>query len=165
MMLAAIERLAGRLSGGLSGRVGVIALAAALAAGVTGCAPSSNAQSSCGDYCGNASGRVTFQGATTTISGGGCHDNGAAGTDVRIGDWQNGVGDYLWVTGYRPGETPPPQPSDAEDQSPPVSGSVAGIPFVLGPDAVVTFTTPTSGTFSGEDVNGYGPVSGSFTCG
>jgi hypothetical protein len=144
-----------------------LVFAAALAACLAGCNSAPGAQGSCGDYCGNASGRVTFQGATTTISGGGCHDNGSAGFDARIGDWQNGVGNYLWVTGYRPGgATPAPVGTSAEDQAPPpVSGSVSGTPFILGPDAIVTFTGAAAGTFSGEDVNGYGPVSGSFTCG
>jgi hypothetical protein len=150
-----------------------LAATAVLSMGLAACSSSlATPTSDCGDYCGNASARVTFVGNTTTISGGGCHDNGAAGIEVRIGDWQaEGAGDFLIVTGYPAGGSTPAPTAVATDDSGlpipsyPVAGSVGGIPFTLDESAVVTFTSATAGTFSGEDVNGYGPVTATFTCG
>jgi hypothetical protein len=128
----------------------------------------------CDHWCGNATANVTFAGSSETISGGGCYDTGADGIDVRIGDWQGttGIDDYLMLLGWLPGgatpgpATAPPGPVETDvPASPDVAGSVYGTPFILGPDAVVTFTSATSGTFSGTDVNGSGQVTGSFTCG
>lgn len=155
----------------LAALISIAALAASLAACGSSAPPVATPNGDCGHWCGHASASVTFVGQTTTISGGGCYDGGAEGMDVRIGDWQGeGAGDYLMLIGYRPGEpTPAPTatPTDDEDEglTPPVSGSVGGVPFILDNTATVTFTSANAGTFSGDDVNGYGPVKGSFTCG
>jgi hypothetical protein len=124
----------------------------------------------CQHWCGTASASVTFAGQTATISGGGCYDQGSEGIDVRIGDWQGeGVGDYVQLSGYRPGgPTPGPTATSSDGSgdagaSPQAAGNVGGTPFTSF-DAVVTFTSDQGGTFSGTDVNGLGPVSGTFTC-
>jgi hypothetical protein len=158
-----------RLARLLAGAAACIGLAAGLAAcSSAGPTPTTD----CGDYCGDASATVSFLGNKATISGGGCQDKGAAGIEVRIGDWQaEGTGDFLILTGYLAGgPTPQPTPVPTDDSglplpSYPVAGSVGGVPFTLDQTAVVTFASATSGTFSGDDVNGYGPVSGTFTCG
>ncbi len=145
----------------------VISLCAA-ACGSAAATPTSG--SDCQHWCGSASASVTLAGKTATISGGGCFDGGAAGIDVRIGDWQNGVGDFLQLSGYRPGgptAAPTVQPTDDSgnpEVTPRAIGSVSGTPFISD-DAAVTFTSATSGKFQGTDVNGYGPVTGTFTCG
>jgi len=96
----------------------------------------------------------------------------AAGVDARFGDWSpNGTGDYLTLTAYRTGgATPTPaatlaSPGASEYPSPNVTGSVAGSPFILGPDTVVTLAADGAGSFSGTDLNGGGLVKGTFTCG
>jgi len=150
--------------------LGVVALALAL----SGCAAQSAATDTpdCQHWCGHASAQVTFQGQTTSITGGGCYDEGIAGVDVRIGDWQeDSAGDYLTLTGYPPGErTPAATAIPTDDAGNPmvvssVSGNVDGTPFTLDAGAQIVFTTSSTGSFSGIDVNGYGPVSGTFTCG
>jgi hypothetical protein len=151
------------------------ALAVLLALAAAGCgsaAATPSATSDCEHWCGNATAAVVFEGQTSTVSGGGCYDAGSAGIDVRIGDWQGeGVGDFLQLTGYRPGgptQGPTVAPTDDSgnpELPPAVVGSVGGMPFDLGPDAIVTFENATSGKFSGSDVNGYGDVTGTFTCG
>ena len=124
----------------------------------------------CDKWCGSGSATVTFGGATQTISGGGCFDDGSAGIDARFGDWQGvsgGTGGFLTLIVYRPGGPTPvaiPSGPDAEAAAPTITGSVMGQPFVLGPGAVVAITPDDTGTFSGVDVNGLGPASGTFRC-
>jgi hypothetical protein len=80
------------------------------------------------------------------------------------------VSSYLRLKAYRAGgPTPAPAatpavPGDNGNFSPTVDGSVRGIPFILGEDAVVTLNAGGTGSFSGADVNGYGPVTGTFNC-
>jgi hypothetical protein len=130
--------------------------------------------SSCDHWCGNGSAMVTLGGVTTAMFGGGCYDGGSAGVDARFGDWQDLTGQvssYLSVKAYHAGgPTPAPaatpdEPGDTGHFSPTVSGSVPGIPFSLGEDTVVTLNAGGTGSFSGTDVNGYGPVTGTFNCG
>jgi hypothetical protein len=151
---------------------GVAALAAiaALAVFALGLGTGGSTDSGCDHWCGNGTATVTMSGVTTTISGGGCYDVGAAGVDVRFGDWQGleGLSSYLMLVTYRAGgataaATPTPAPS--EHLSPNIIGSVNGKPFILGSDAVVALSADGQGSFSGTDVNGYGPVRGTFTCG
>lgn len=145
---------------------------ATIAAGGGATTTASAAPAACDHWCGNGWATVTVNGLTTQISGGGCYDRGADGIDARFGDWQDGAGDYVAVTGYRPGgATPAPATPGPTDQGPPVrgSGSVSGSPFGLGADATVVFNTDGSGTFSGNDVSngttGGFPVKGTFYCG
>ena len=145
---------------------------AVLSIAVSGCASAGGASptSGCDHWCGNASARVTFLGQTTTISGGGCYDSGAAGMDVRIGDWAgDGSGDYLMLSGYRPGTVPAATAIATDDAgnpqyTPAVAGSVGGTPFTLDDHAQVTFNSASTGTFSGTDVNGFGDLTGTFSC-
>ena len=160
----------------------VLALVAALAV-AAGCdsgssaAAGATAEPGCDHWCGNGSATVTFLGATTTISGGGCYDGGSAGFDVRFGDWQglNGASSYLQLTAYREGgATPTPAPPTANPSAAPtatehptisVSGGVAGSTFVLESGTIVTLHADGSGSFSGTDIDGQGQVNGAFTCG
>jgi hypothetical protein len=129
--------------------------------------------SGCDHWCGDGSAIVTLGGVTTVVSGGGCYDGGPSGIDARFGDWQDLSGEvssYLTLTIYRAGgPTPTPAatpavPADTGHFSPTVSGSVRGIPFILGEDTSVTLDAGGRGSFSGTDVNGYGRVTGTFTC-
>jgi hypothetical protein len=154
-----------------SARLGILVAIALLAAGC-GSAAAPTPGFDCGHWCGNASATVTYAGQTSTISGGGCYDGGSAGIDVRIGDWQGeGTGDFLMLEGYRPGgPTPNPTVGATDDAGNPipsatVTGNVAGTPFTLDTNGAVVFTSATAGTFSGDDVNGNGAVSGTFNCG
>ena len=147
-----------------------LALIAALAVVAIGLGNGTSTDSSCDHWCGNGTATVTMAGVATTISGGGCYDVGAAGVDVRFGDWQGlqGLSSYLMLVAYRVGgptaaATPVPAPS--EHLSPNIIGSVNGTPFILGSDAVVTLNASGAGSFSGTDVNGYGAVKGTFNCG
>jgi hypothetical protein len=133
-------------------------------------ASSDTTDSGCDHWCGNGSATVTMGGVAATINGGGCYDMGAAGVDVRFGDWQGlqGLSSYLMLVAYRAGgptaaATPAANPSD--HPMPKVDGSVNGTPFTLGPGAIVTLSANGIGSFSGTDVNGYGAVKGTFTCG
>jgi hypothetical protein len=168
-----------------SAAVAIIAVMVLIAAGVALIPPSSPTTSDtgapgvdagCEQWCGNGSAAVTIGGVTTTISGGGCLDQGAAGYDIRFGDWQGlqGVSSYLAVTAYRAGgPTPTPAitpnplaaPSATDHASPLVSGSVGGSPFILGSDSVVIFGADGTGSFSGTDLDGAGLIKGTFTCG
>ncbi len=150
-----------------------LAGALALALAVVGCgsAATPSPTSGCEHWCGNASARVTLGGQTTPIQGGGCYDTGGGLMDVRIGDWQeNSAGDFLAVTGNRaglPSHAPTAVPTDSNGNptaDPPVQGSVGGVPFTLDYSATVLFTSVSTGTFSGNDLNGAGTVSGTFTC-
>jgi len=134
-----------------------------------------NGDAGCDHWCGNGSAVVTIGGTTTTVSGGGCYDQGSAGYDIRFGDWQglHGVSSYLAVTAYRaggptptPAITPNPQaaPSATDHASPLVSGSVGGNPFVLGGDTVVVFNADGTGSFSGTDLNGADLIKGTYSC-
>jgi len=127
--------------------------------------PAANA--SCGPWCGNGS-------ATVTIAQYRYHDlqrrlpttAGSAGVDARFGDWSPKWDGRLpdssppLDTG---GATPTPaatlaSPGASEYPSPNVTGSVAGSPFILGPDTVVTLAADGAGSFSGTDLNGGGLV-------
>ena len=156
----------------------VLAALMVLVALAEGCGPASpsigspGGNASCGPWCGNGSATVTIGSTATTISSGGCYDGGSAGVGARFGDWSpNGTGDYLTLTAYRTGgATPTPaatlaSPGASEYPSPNVTGSVAGSPFILGPDTVVTLAADGAGSFSGTDLNGGGLVKGTFTCG
>ncbi|MGA3057052.1 MAG: hypothetical protein ABSE70_03275 [Candidatus Limnocylindrales bacterium] len=155
-----------------------LALLLVAAVAVEGCGPGasepggSDGANGCDKWCGSGSATVTFGGATQTISGGGCFDDGSAGIDVRFGDWQGitgGTGGFLMLTVYRPGgptpsAAPPSGPPDTGPAVPIVTGNVNGQPFVLGPGAVVSIAPDETGSFSGVDVNGLGPASGTFRC-
>jgi hypothetical protein len=148
----------------------LLALVLALGLFVAACGGGGAQNTGCDHWCGNGSATVTMAGATTTISGGGCYDVGAAGVDVRFGDWQGleGLSSYLMLVTYRAGgptaaATPTPAPS--AHLSPNIIGSINGKPFILGDDAVVALSADGTGSFSGTDVNGYGAVKGKFTCG
>jgi hypothetical protein len=131
----------------------------------------SDGANGCDKWCGSGSATVTFGGATQTISGGGCFDDGSAGIDARFGDWQGisgGTGGFLTLIVYRsggptPAATPPSGP-DTEPAAPTITGSVMGQPFVLGPGAVAAITPDDTGSFSGVDVNGLGSASGTYRC-
>lgn len=146
---------------------------AALAGGCGSAATPTPAQdaAACDHWCGNGSATVTLGGATTQIAGGGCYDRGSLGVDARFGDWQDQSGfSYLALIAYRTGgPTPapatPPAPGASQYPSPTVGGSIDGNPFVLDTDALVTLNANGSGTFSGTDLNGNGPVKGTFNCG
>ena len=159
-----------------------VALMVALAAAAAGCGsgsaatPRATAEPNCDQWCGNGSATVTFLGQTTTIAGGGCFDTGAAGVDIRFGDWQgvNGASSYLQLTAYREGgATPTPAPTvnplaapSATDHPSVVgSGGILGNTFTLETDTKVTLKADGTGSFSGTDVDGQGPVTGTFTCG
>jgi hypothetical protein len=170
----------GRVRTGKASRLLAIVLVAGLALVGTACGSGSGATANpgansagCENWCGNGSARVTAGGATTTITGGGCYDQGAGGIDARFGDWgDGGTGDYLAITGYRAGgptPTPAPttnaaHPSATDHANYPGDGSVGGLPFILDTGATITFEADGSGSFSGSDVNGAGQVSGSFSC-
>jgi hypothetical protein len=174
-----MARAHGIRTGGLA-----LALLAALVAVTSGCdsgssptAPSANGPG-CDKWCGSGTATVTFVGATTKISGGGCYDGGSAGFDIRFGDWQglSGTSSYLQLTAYRDGgPTPTPAatanpaaaPTATDHPSVIASGSVGGDPFVLvaSSDTVVSFRADGTGSFSGNDVNGNGTVQGTFACG
>jgi hypothetical protein len=147
----------------------LLALVLALGLLAAACGGASAGNTGCDHWCGNGSATVTMSGTTTTISGGGCYDVGAAGVDVRFGDWQGleGLSSYLMLVTYRVGgptaaATPTPAPSD--HLAPNIIGSVNGKPFILGSDAVVALSANGTGSFSGTDVNGYGSVKGTFDC-
>ena len=134
-----------------------------------------NGDTTCEHWCGNGSAAVTIGGVTTTITGGGCYDQGSAGYDIRFGDWQGlqGVSSYLALTAYRAGgPTPTPAitpnplaaPSATDHFAPDVNGSVSGSPFVLGDDTVITFNADGTGSFSGTDLNGAGLIKGTYRC-
>jgi len=152
----------------------VLVLAVLLSGCSSGASPTGGLGGSpgCANWCGNGSATVTIAGHTTTISGGGCYDEGSAGVDIRFGDWgPNGTGDYLTLVAYRAGgPTPAPAatpagPNATQYPTPTVSGNVSGSPFVLGADTVVMLNADGTGSFSGTDMNGLGVVDGSFTCG
>lgn len=156
-----------------------IALLLVLAGALAGCdagtsgSGSTDGANGCDRWCGNGSATVTIGGSTQSISGGGCVDGGLAGVDARFGDWRsvNGLSSYLMLIAYRPGTpTPTPGPTLAPDTAPTgpaapsVIGSANGQPFALGPGTVVAIAANGTGSFSGTDVNGYGPVTGTFSC-
>ena len=154
----------------------VLALLAGFAAGCDAASSSTAGQgdSGCDHWCGNGSAAGTVGGVTTGISGGGCYDAGADGIEARFGDWQGisgGASGALALTVYRAGGPTPapvatPAVPDATNHfSPTVSGSARGTPFVLGEDTSVTINAGGTGSFSGTDVNGFGPVTGTFNCG
>lgn len=151
-------------------RLKPILLAGALV--VAGCGSSSPAptgEAGCDQWCGNGRATVSFRGTSASVAGGGCVDQGADGIDARFGDWQgvNGVSDYLVLTIFQAGASLAPatdSPSGQPIYPPVVSGSVAGQPFVLGSDAVVRYSPDGTGSFSGTDVNGGGPASGTYSC-
>ena len=156
----------------------LLAVVAVSAAGCDTATPPTTGQggdSGCDHWCGNGSASVTIGGATTTISGGSCFDTGATGYDIRFGDWQGlqGISSYIALTAYRvggptptPAPTPNPQatPGATDHASALVTGSVGGDPFVLGNDTVVTLNADGTGSFSGTDVNGAGPIKGTYRC-
>lgn len=156
-----------------------IALLLVLTAAVAGCdagtsgSGGTDGANGCDRWCGSGSATVTIGGATQSVSGGGCVDGGLAGVDARFGDWRsvNGLSSYLMLIAYRPGTpTPTPGPTLGPDAaptgpaSPAVIGSANGQPFALGPAAIVAIAANGTGSFSGTDVNGYGPVTGTFSC-
>jgi len=155
----------------------VVVLLAMPAAGCGSAGTSSGDDSGCDHWCGNGSATVTFGGTTTRITGGGCYDRGAEGVDARFGDWHGiaGVSSYLAVLAYRAGgptappeatpAIPPAVPTPTGHPAPVVSGAVAGTPFILGEDAVVTLNASGTGSFSGTDVNDGFAVTGTFNCG
>lgn len=149
--------------------VALAAIAAGCGGGSSSSTDASNGTFSCEHWCGNGSAVVTLGGATIKISGGGCYDRGSEGVDARFGSWQDGSGpSYLALTAYRVGGSTPtpevqfPGATATDHASPTVSGSVGGNPFIL--DATVTLDANGAGSFSGIDVNGSGPVKGTFTC-
>jgi hypothetical protein len=171
--------MAGRIRGASLAFALVVAVAWVAASWHPASAPTPTAGpsgSGCDHWCGNGSASVTIGSTTTSISGGGCFDGGSAGVDARFGDWgPTGTGDYLTLIAYRAGGPtptpvatttgPPAGPTPTGHPSPNVSGSVNGNPFVLGTDTVVSLGANGSGSFSGTDLNGIGPVKGTFSCG
>ncbi|MGD0123636.1 MAG: hypothetical protein ABSC46_13920 [Candidatus Limnocylindrales bacterium] len=168
-----------------SAAVAIVAVLVLITAGVALIPPSSQpattdtgapgVDTGCDHWCGNGSAVVSIGGVTTTITGGGCYDQGSDGYDIRFGDWQGlqGVSSYLALTAYRAGgPTPTPAittnplaaPSATDHATPLVSGSVGGSPFVLGDDTVITFNTDGTGSFSGTDLNGAGLIKGTYRC-
>ena len=155
----------------------LLAFAAVVAACGSGAAPGLDQNGiPCDHWCGQGSATVTVGGQTSTISGGGCYDQGSEGVDVRFGDWQGLEGDsgYLQLIAFRiGGPTPTPvvtanpsaNPYATEYPGDTVDGSVNGTPFVLGTDTVVTLKADGNGTFQGTDLDGAGVVSGTFSCG
>jgi hypothetical protein len=149
-----------------------LALLLVLAIAAQGCGSSPPATVSCEKYCGNGSATVTFGGATEHLSGGACVDGGQDGIDAKFGDWQgvtNGASGFLELTVLPSGgSTQAVAPSisvvGSGSVSPSVDGSVNGQPFILAPGAVVAITPDNTGSFSGTDVNGGGPASGTFSC-
>jgi hypothetical protein len=157
-----------------------LALLIAVAIAVGGCgSPASTANAGngpgCDKWCGTGSASVTFAGATATVSGGGCYDTGAAGVDARFGDWQGDTGGdaYLMLTVYHPGALVPtplttaPAANSTPDTGPAAptgEGSIDGQPFILAPGAILSIRADGTGSFSGTDVNGGGPASGTFSC-
>lgn len=152
----------------------VFVVLAAIAAGCSDAGSSTtdaaNATFSCEHWCGNGSAEVTLGGTTVKISGGGCYDRGSEGIDARFGDWQDGSGpSYLALTAYRIGGSTPtpaiqlPGATATDHASPTVSGSLNGNTFIL--VTTVTLDAGGTGSFSGVDVNGSGPVKGTFNCG
>ena len=149
----------------------VVCVALAVLAGA--CGPGSSAASDtsgCDHWCGNGSASVTMKGVTATVTGGGCYDGGLAGVDIRLGDWQGieGLSNYLMLLAYRvsgPTAVPTPTPGPSDNLTPTATGSINGTPFTLGSDTVITLNADGLGSFSGTDVNGYGLVKGTFTCG
>ena len=123
----------------------------------------------CQNWCGNGSAQVTIGGSTTTISGGGCYDQGSSGVDGRFGDWQ-GVQDlsnYVTVTAYHVGgPTAPPAATGPGASSypadPAIGGSVYGQTFAV--YATVMLQDDGTGSFSGADVDTGETVSGTFSC-
>jgi hypothetical protein len=163
------------------GVIGVLVLilagtAAVATQGVPASTPvAPNGDTTCEHWCGNGSAVVNLGGVSTTISGGGCYDQGSAGYDIRFGDWQGlqGVSTWLGLTAYKtggptPSPTAPPNPEaapSATDHASPIGGGgIFGNDFVLGSDATVTLNADGTGTFSGTDVDGAGPISGTFRC-
>jgi hypothetical protein len=165
--------------------LGVIAVLALILAGTAAVATQSgqgatsadapNVANGCEHWCGNGWAVVTIGGTTTTISGGGCYDQGSAGYDIRFGDWQGlqGVSSWMGLTAYRAGgPTPTPvptvnpiaAPSATDHPSPIGGGGVNGNDFVLGPGSTVVFNADGTGSFSGTDVNGAGLVTGTYRC-
>jgi hypothetical protein len=162
----------------------LLTILVALAMGAAGCnsGASTNVDKNgiaCDHWCGSGSATATMAGATTTILGGGCYDQGSAGVDARFGDWQSlqGASDYLEVLAFRSGgATPTPVPTPvptASSQASPsatehpgdsVSGAVDGSAFILGTDTVVTLNADGTGSYHGTDDNGAGLISGTFTC-
>jgi hypothetical protein len=145
---------------------------ATIAAGGGATTEASATPAACDYWCGNGWATVTINGLTAQISGGSCFDRGADGIDARFGDWVNTQGDYLGITGYRPGgATPTPETPGSSVFGPPPrgAGSSAGTPFVLGADATVVFNADGTGSFSGNDISngatGGFPVKGAFYCG
>lgn len=134
----------------------------------------------CQHWCGFGSATVTVAGVKTTIAGGSCYDQGSVGVDARFGDWEDDSDQisYLALTAYRAGgPTPAPTPTAVpqptgpgatpEPTGPPefnVSGSVDGNPFILDVGAAVSLDANGRGTFSGNDIDGAGTISGTFSC-
>jgi len=141
-------------------------LAAGGGAGGAGASASASG-AACDHWCGNGSATVTVGGTTTTVSGGGCFDEGAAGMDARFGDWMEGQSDYVALTYFRPGGATPTPPGAVatDDMAPHPNGNVAGIPFALGRDTVIQVGADGTGTFAGTDVNDGRPIAGTFSCG
>jgi hypothetical protein len=173
------------MSGVRFGRAALLlTILVAVAMGAAGCnsASSPNVDQNgipCEHWCGNGSATATMAGATSTISGGGCYDQGSAGVDARFGDWQalQGASDYLELIAFRAGSaTPTPVPTPVPTASPQaslnatehpgdsVSGAVDGSAFILGIDTVVTLNADGTGSYHGTDDNGAGLISGTFTC-
>jgi hypothetical protein len=144
----------------------VAAFAIGAGGGTTG--PEATFNVDCGHWCGGGTATISFGGSSSHVTGGGCYDTGATGIDARFGDWLGvqGVSDYLQLT-ILPGPLASPTPDSAGDTpvyEPIVTGSINGSPFVLGPDAVISYTADGTGSFSGTDLNGGGAASGTFTC-
>ena len=169
----------------------LLTILVALAMGAAGCnsasSPNVDQNGTCDHWCGSGSATATMAGATTTILGGGCYDQGSAGVDARFGDWQSlqGASDYLELIAFRAGgATPAPVPTPLPTASPQVSpqaspqaspnatehpgdsvsGAVDGSAFILGTDTVVTLNADGTGSYHGTDDNGAGVVSGTFSC-
>jgi hypothetical protein len=99
--------------------------------------------------------QVTIDGTTTTVSPGGCFDDGNGLMDARYGDMKNFVGDHVFVTAGRDGT-----------YTPVGSGSVGGRQFNLGTDATGVIRDDNRGTVVATDsLGGYGTITIVFSCG
>lgn len=108
----------------------------------------------CTYWCGNGSAQVTVNGTTTTVSPGGCFEEGDGMVDARFGAWRTHDGDWLLVAVWRNFGTPYG------------SGYAGGKIFVLGSDAKGLVTSDNRGNVSATDsLSDLRTIGITFSCG